>query len=164
MFGILTALLLAGCAGYQLGPTNHRQAGAQSIQVNPFQNKTIEPRLSDSVGNALRKALQQDGTFTLDTHDDGDIIVSGVIMELQRSYLSFNPKDIITPQDYQLVLSAQIKAVERATGKVLVDKKVVGRTTVRVGSDVPSAELRALPLLAETLARNATSLLVDGEW
>ena len=38
-------ILLAGCAGYQLGPTNGLTAGSRSIQVNPFVNQTPEPRL-----------------------------------------------------------------------------------------------------------------------
>ena len=52
-----TLFLMAGCAGYHLGPTNHRTAGAQSIQINPFVNQTVEPRLTAALGNALRKAL-----------------------------------------------------------------------------------------------------------
>ena len=37
-------------------------------------------------------------------------------------------------------------------------------TLVRVGSDLTSAERQALPVLAEDLARNITSILVDGSW
>ena len=40
----------------------------------------------------------------------------------------------------------------------------VGRTTLRVGSDLTSSERQAIPLAAEDLARHVTSLLVDGEW
>ena len=39
-----------------------------------------------------------------------------------------------------------------------------GRTTLRPGADFSSAERQAVPLLAEDLARNITSLLVDGSW
>src|SRR5436190_2088640 len=87
---IFLVLILSGCAGYQLGPTNGKPAGTQSVQINPFQNKTVEPRLADYVSNSMRKHLQQDGTFKLDTHDDGDIIVNGVITLFHRSELSFN--------------------------------------------------------------------------
>ena len=38
------ALLLCGCA-YTLGPTNGQIAGAKSVQVNPFANNALEPRL-----------------------------------------------------------------------------------------------------------------------
>ena len=158
------AVGLAGCAGYSLGPTNHRVAGERSIQVNPFQNTTLEPRLTAEVGNALRKAFQQDGTFRLDTRDGGDILLSGTIVRFDRRYLSLNPKDVISPRDYRVSLTARVVATERGTGKVLVDRDLVGYTTVRVGADVNSAEIRSIPLVAEALARHATSLLVDGEW
>jgi hypothetical protein len=33
------------------------------VQINPFANKTLEPRLGDEVTAQLRKQLQRDGTF-----------------------------------------------------------------------------------------------------
>jgi hypothetical protein len=46
----------------------------------------------------------------------------------------------------------------------LLERSVSGRTTVLIGDDLASAERQAVPLLAADLARNATSLLVDGNW
>jgi hypothetical protein len=161
---LILALLLAGCAGYELGPTLGRQAGGQSVQVNPFANQTLEPRLSDAATLALRKRLQQDGTFRLNTGTDGDIIVNGTITDYVRSEVSFVPRDTLTPQDYRVTLVARITARERASGKVLLDRSVSGQSTLRVGSDLTSAERQAIPLAAEDLARNATSLLVEGSW
>jgi hypothetical protein len=66
--------------------------------------------------------------------------------------------------DYDIYLTMQLTARERATGRVLVDKPVIGRTSLRAGNDLPSAERQAIPLLAEDLARKATELLVDGTW
>ena len=156
--------LLCGCAGYKLGPTNGERAGTHSVQINPFLNKTTEPRLSASVTSSLRKSVQQDGTYRLETDDHADIIVTGTVTEYERSHISFEPRDIITPRDYHIVMRAQVKATERATGKVLLNREVVGRTTVRVGSDLPSAERQVIPLMADDLARRATALLVDGTW
>jgi hypothetical protein len=59
---------------------------------------------------------------------------------------------------------ARITARDRVTGRTLFDRNVNGRTSLFVGNDLPSAERQAIPLLAEDLARNATALLVDGEW
>src|SRR5580765_5671449 len=42
-------LFLSGCAGYKLGPVNGETAGSKSVQVMPFSNKTLEPRLGDAV-------------------------------------------------------------------------------------------------------------------
>jgi hypothetical protein len=155
---------LCGCAGYRLGPTNPESSGGKTIQVNFFENKTLEPRLADAVNHALRKSLQQDGSYRLNTGGDADIIVNGSILKYERQGVAFQPNDVITVRDYQVTLTVRITARERVGGKVLLDRDVTGRTTVRVGSDLPSVERQALPLLADNVARNATTLLVEGTW
>ena len=161
---VLMAVLIAGCAGYKLGPTNGQAAGEQSVQINPFQNQTIEPRLAEYTTSSLRRKIQQDGTYRLDTKDDGDIVVTGVITRFHRSELSLQPSDVRTVRDYYLQMTAQVTATDRATGKVLFTKNVSGRTSIRVGADLASAERQAIPLLADDLAQNAKSLIVDGTW
>ncbi len=156
--------LASGCAGYRLGPTNGEIAGAKSIQVNLFRNETFEPRLTEAVGTALRRRLQQDGTYRLGTRGEADIIVNGVILRYQRSGISFEPTDVITPRDFQITMVAKVTAVQSSSGRVILDKEVAGRTTIRIGPDLASAERQAVPLLAEDLALNVTSLLVDGTW
>jgi hypothetical protein len=163
---LFLGLLLTGAAGcaYRLGPTNGERAGARSVQISPFENKTVEPRLIEAVAFALRKQVQQDGTYKLNTHDDGDIVVHGAIVAYERRSLSFQSRDAITPRDYRLTITAHVTARERATGKVLLDKKVTGHSDIRIGPDLASAEREALPLVAADLARNTTALLVDGTW
>jgi len=164
VLGSFLVLGLTGCAGYKLGPSNGMSAGAKSVQVNPFANKTLEPRLSEAVTYALRKNLQQDGTFRLDTHGDGDIIVTGVITHYSRRPLSFQPADVVSVRDYRLNLTVQITARERISGKVILDREVAGFTTQQVGNDLTSEERQVIPVLADNLAKNAVSLLADGSW
>lgn len=158
------ALALAGCAGYRLGPTNGELAGSRSIQIEPFANRTLEPRLVDYVMGCLRENLQHDGTLRLDTHDEGDIVLTGVITSYSRTSLSVQPTDVLTAVDYQITMTAQITARDRVTGKLILDKLVTATTTLRAGNDLTSAERQAIPLLAEDFARRATALLVDGTW
>jgi hypothetical protein len=160
----LLTTLFAGCAGYQLGPTGGQTAGARSIQINPFVNQTIEPRLVEALTHALRKQIQQDGTFRLDTHNEGDIVVSGEIVRYDRQSISVRARDALTPRDYRITIVAHITARERATGKVLLDRELTGHTDVRTGADLFSAERQGIPLAAEFLASSATSLLADGPW
>src|SRR6185369_11233370 len=70
------AVALGGCAGYNVGPSNGLTAGEKSVQIVPFSNQTLEPRLGDALTSALRKELQRDGTYKLATQDTGDIVVS----------------------------------------------------------------------------------------
>jgi hypothetical protein len=158
------ALGASGCVGYRLGPTAGVAERGKSIQVNFFENQTLEPRLVEAVNQALRKNLQQDGTYKLNTRGGGDIIVNGVILAYQRQALSFQPADILTVRDYHVLMTAKITATERGTGKVLLDREVTGHTTIRVGNDLPSVERQALPLLADDLAKNTTTLLAEGTW
>lgn len=150
--------------GYRLGPTQGVAAGSRTIRVNPFQNQTAEPRLIEPVNTALRRNLQQDGTYRLSSRGEPDIVVNGVLTRFDRQGLSFNPDDILTVRDFNVILVARVTAMERSTGRILVDREIQGRTTLRVGADLGSVERQALPLLAEDLARNVTSVLVDGTW
>lgn len=163
-FGCVAVLcVLSGCA-YRVGPTNGFQAGSRSVQVNPFENKTTEPRLIEAVNFAMRRQLQQDGTFALDTSNEGDIVVTGTIVSYNRNSLSFQSRDVLTPRDYRITITAHVVARDRISGKTLLDRRIEGHSDVRVGPDLVSAERQALPLVAAALARNATALLVDGEF
>jgi hypothetical protein len=112
----------------------------------------------------LRKQIQRDGTYRLNTKGDGDVVVSTTITSYSRDGVTFRPRDTLTVQDYRIHIVAHVTAYDRVSGKNIVNRDFRGRTEVRVGSDQSSAERQALPLLAEDLARNITSAIVDGEW
>ena len=160
----LVALGGSGCAGYKLGPVNGQVAGAKSVQINPFNNTTLEPRLGDEVTAQLRRRLQRDGTFRLASHDEGDIVVSGSVTRYQRQEVSLSPSDTLTVRDYRLEVRAQVTAHERGSGKVILNQPVTGYTLIRVTTDITSTERQALPLLAADLAKNVTALLAEGGW
>src|SRR5581483_9764723 len=158
---VAAALMLAGCAGYRLGPTNGVVAGTRSVRITPFVNKTLEPRLIEYTMISLRKNLQRDGTYRLETQEGGDIILSGVITAYQRAQLSVQPADALTVLDYEITMTALVTASERSTGKVIFSRPVKGRTSLRVGGDLTSAERQAIPLLTDDLAKKTMVLLVD---
>jgi hypothetical protein len=154
----------AGCAGYHLGPVNGVTAGAKTIEVVPFNNQTLQPRLGDAVTQALRERLQTEGTYRVATRNPGDIVVTGVITSYKREGLGFLNTDITTPVNYQISITAHVTARERNGGKVLLDKNVMGYTLVQTGTDLADAERQSAPLLAEDLAHNIATLLTDGVW
>jgi hypothetical protein len=161
---LLPLALLAGCAGYELGPTMGRTSGVTSIQINAFANHTIEPRLTDAVTQAIRKRVQQDGTYRLNTDNTGDLVVVGTILEYERTGVTFDPDDVISPRDFVITMVAQVKLLDRNTGRLLWDRKIAGRSSTRLLSDLPNTERQAIPLVADDLARRAVALMVDGEW
>jgi len=160
----LLALGGGGCVGYKLGPVNGVAAREKSVQIIPFENKTLQPSLSDAVTSQLRLALQRDGTYQLATHNDGNIVVSGSVIRYERQEVSFSSSDILTVRDYRLQLRAQVTARDRSSGKLILDQPVTGTTLIRVTTDLTSAERQAMPLLAADLAKNVTALLTEGSW
>jgi Lipopolysaccharide-assembly len=116
------------------------------------------------VTTEIRKEIQRDGTYRLDTANTGDVVLTGTIVNLDRRGVSFQRRDTLTARDYRVTLTAQVTARNRVSGHVLFERKVSGHSTIRVADDLPSAERQAIPLVAQDLARNVASLLVDGEW
>jgi hypothetical protein len=168
LFKVLVAVcfigLLEGCAGYHLGPTNGAAAGGKSIEILPFNNQTFEPRLGDAVTQSLRERIQTDGTFRLATHDDGDLVLTGVIRKYTREGLNYLSLDAVTPENYQVILLVHVTLRDRSTGKLLVDKDVKGTTLVHIGTDLASADRQSLPVLADDVARTVTELVAEGPW
>jgi hypothetical protein len=164
ILGFLEIAALTGCAGYHVGPVNGLTAGEKSVQISPFANLTLQPRLTDSVTLELRRELQRDGTYHLATGGDADVLLAGSLIRYQRNEVTLASNDVLTVRDYRLILTAQVTARERSTGRVLVDQQVSGYTVIRVGSDLTSAERQAMPLLADDLAKNITALLAEGKW
>jgi hypothetical protein len=161
---LLAALLITGCAGYRVGPTNGQEAGSKSILIHPFINQTPEAGMADELTAALRKNIQRDGTFALATHGTADVIVHGVINNYQRRVLSLSRNDTRTVQDYQVQLTARITARESATGKIILDRDISAGALLRVGDDFVSTERQATPILAKDLASKITAALADGNW
>jgi len=161
---VLTAIFLSGCAGYHLGSVNGDVAGEKTVEVQPFNNQTLQPRLGDAVTQALRERLQVDATYRLATGEPGDLVISGVIRAYEREGLGYLNRDAATVQNYRIGVTVHVIVRDRVSGKVRLDRDVKGHTLVNVGADFASSERQAAPLLAENLAENITELLTEGAW
>ena len=161
---VLATVLLAGCAGYHLGPVNGAVAGEKSVEVLPLANQTLQPRLGDAVTQALRERLQVDATYHLATGESGDLIISGTIRQYNHEGLGYLNRDAVTTQNYRVGVTVRIVVRDRATGKLVLERDVKGHTLVNVGPDFASSERQALPLLAADLAQNIVELLTEGSW
>src|SRR3954471_15307902 len=131
LLAVAAASLLTGCAGYKLGPTNGLEASSRTIQINPPVNQTLEPRLSVELNQQLRRLIQRDGTYKLETRGDGDVIVTTTITRYERLGESFQPRDTLTVRDFRVTLVAHVTAYDRVSGKNIVNHDFSGRTTVR---------------------------------
>ena len=131
--GLLAAVAAwgLGCAGYQAGPTGGRTAGARSVQVKFFENETFEPRIATAVDRKLKHEFQKDGTYTLETQAEGDLIVTGKLVSFRRNGVSYKPGDVLTVQDYTMELSAEITVINSATGEEIFHETLTGTSTIR---------------------------------
>ncbi len=160
----LAAAVLCGCSAYHLGPVNGAVAGEKTIEVMPFNNQTLQPRLGDAMTQALRERLQVDGTYRLVSSGPGDLVVSGTIRNYDRQGLGYLNSDSLTPQNFRVEVTVHVVVRDSVTGKALMDRDVKGHTLVNVGSDLASSERQVAPLLAADVASNIASLLTEGTW
>lgn len=159
----LVCLLIAGCAGYTLGPMNGISAGDKTVQISPFLNHTFQPRLGDYLTTELRKDIQHDGTYQLATHGDADIVITGFVTHYLRHELNFGSNNVLLVQTYNVNVSAVVTARDVSAGTTKVWTNTAS-TLVRVGSDLTSSERQAMPVLAGELAKHVTDSLVNGIW
>lgn len=161
----LVAVLLTGCAGYRLGPVNGAVAGEKSIEVLPFNNQTLQPRLNDAVTEAVRERVQSDATYRLaTTSGTGDLVMSGTLLQYSHAAMGYLNRSFVTPQNYRVGVTVRVTVRERASGMVLFSRDVKGHTLVNVGLDFASSERQAMPLLAADLAENVVKELAEGSW
>jgi len=162
---IISALVVfAGCAGYHLGPVNGSDAGEKTVEVLPFNNQTLQPRLGDSLTQAVRERLQVDATYRLASGGQPDLVMSGVIRSYQREPLGYLSKDSSTPQNFRVTVTVHVIVREPATGKLVMERDVKGHSLVNVGPDFASSERQAGPLLAQDTAQAIIAALAEGSW
>ncbi len=157
--------MLTGCAGYHVGSVGGTLIPAgKSLEILPFNNQTLQPRLGDALTQATRERIHTDGSYRLATGEAADVVVSGTIVRYGREGLNFLSTDTATPENYRVGLVVHIVVRDRVSGKLLLEKDLKPHTLVHIGTDLASAERQSLPLMAEDFARDLISLLSESSW
>jgi len=159
----VAAMLLAGCAGYHLGPVKPTYLKhVTTIAVPSFKNDTLIPRLEVMLANSVIKQLQQDGTYQVGTMEDSDAILEGTILSIERQPARSLVGNVLATTEFNLDMRVEYTLTDRNTGKVLAKRQVVGSTSFFVGGDVQQDEQQALPLAAEKAAVQIVSYVSEG--
>jgi outer membrane lipopolysaccharide assembly protein LptE/RlpB len=160
---LLPTFLLAGCAGYHLGPaTPGYLRDIHSIAVPTFANSTLTPRIEVLVTSTVIKQFQQDGTFRIASADNADATLKAEIVSVGRSPARSVRGNVLSTTEFNLTLTVKYTLLGR-DGKVLGSPGAVGgSTSFFVGSDINTDERQALPLAAEEMARHLVSQLSEG--
>jgi hypothetical protein len=160
LLAALCCLLATGCMGYRVGPVF--KGDYKSVAVPMFKNKTLHPQLEAQITNAIIKDLQSDGTLRIESEDDADVVVTGIIVAYDRQPLRTSRDDTNIVTEYRIIITAEIEARNRRTGQTVIKRtKIKGQADTFTGSDLQSAELQVLPLVADDLAKQVVSLLVE---
>ena len=165
----LTSLMLAGCAGYTVGPikpTPMKQV--HRIAVRNWKNDTLEPRVSVLLTMMIIKQLQQDGTYEITDEARADAVLDGTLMTIDRRPVRSLRGNILQTREYQLTMRGRYTLTEKATGKIIDQRNVNGLTSFfvtgrnLVAADTNQDERQAIPLAIEELATRLTSSLSEG--
>lgn len=164
----LVAVLLSGCAGYQIGPIQPKtMRGVTKIAVPSFKNDTLEPRIEVLLANAVIKQLQQDGTYEVTNEADADAILFGRLEDIVRRPARSVRGNILQTREYTLVLRVRYQVMDRA-GRILENRGANGQTSFFVtgsntaAADVNQDERQAFPLAAEDMAVRLVSQISEG--
>ena len=156
---LFIAALAGGSGCYHLGPVS--KLSYRSVAVPVFKNKTLKPQLEAQISNAIIKRIQADGTLRVEWEADADIVVTGTILRFDRTVLRFQTDDSQVPREYRLSIEAMVEAHDHAGHVVLAPQSITGHADTFLGNDLQSAEQQALPLIADDLARQIVSRLVE---
>lgn len=179
------AVLLSGCAGYQLGQVKPSiYAGVDKIHVPPFKNLTLEPRLSSLVTNAVLTALQADGTYKVTNRDNADAVLVGTIRHIEKRQLRAVRTDTLRSRELSVLIHVDFHLQDPVTGKRIEGRvnrldeaakeasadeiigarqgQVIGDTIQFVDASFQVGERSALSMAAEDVADKLVSQLVNG--
>jgi hypothetical protein len=160
---ILLAALLAGCAGYHIGPVKPRILGdVKTVAVPMVANKTLVPRIEALVTDAIIKQIQQDGTYEVAPAGRADVVLQGSIKEIRRNSRRSVRQNILATKEFETQIFLEYTLVRRDTGQKVSKGTAVGVTSYFVGGDLQQQEYQALPLAAEDAAVRLTSQISEG--
>lgn len=157
---VAATLMLAGCAGYQLGGT--RPEGIETVSMAPVINKTTEPAIELQVTHAVRDRLQFDGRLKLlNPGAAADGLIEVTLTKYDLTPIAFSPDQKTVPEIYRLRITGTAKLKNMKTGEIISESATYGEATFPFESDLTSAKRDALPLAAAEIAKFMVDDLIE---
>src|SRR5271156_4348059 len=120
LFLPVAALLLAGCAGYHIGPIKPTYLKkVKTIAVPSFRNETLTPRLEVMVAGCVIREFQDDGTYQIGSSENADAILQGTVRSIQRNPARSLVGNVLQTTEFNLDMLVDYTLTDRVTGKVL---------------------------------------------
>jgi len=112
-------LLLAGCAGYQIGPQALFRPDVRTIYVPVFKSDTLRRKLGEWLTEAVIKEIERSTTYKVVGRPPADSTLTGHIVRDTKHTLTENRRD--EPNDIEHSMLVQIQWLN-AQGGVLVER------------------------------------------
>lgn len=161
MSSLLLAVLLAGCASYQLG--SMLPDDIKTVYVPTFVNKTSEPMIETEATQAAIRELQKDGSLkVVSAPEEADTLLTVTLTDYQLTPLKYERDKNTTADEYRLTLTAQVVLTRRTTDKVVSENpRVQGEADLPISGDFTTSKKQGLPDAAEDLAHNIVECIVE---
>ena len=114
---------VVGCGYHLAGSGTAVPVGATSMSVAVFGNHSREPGLEVALRRAIEEEFRSRGPLTVKPDPEGDLVVSGTIRRFQTSPVAFT--GVGEAVQFQGIIQIAFKLVERSTGKVLYENKLL---------------------------------------
>ena len=113
LFAMMTVAPLGGC-GYQfVGESSLLPKEARTIYVEPFVNRSRDVGLDKELTTALRGEFYRRGQLKIvDSAEQADLILSGVIRSLDSTVASVNQDDEVLQYDSLLIMDVTLRRHE----------------------------------------------------
>lgn len=158
---IAAAILISGCASYQLGaPAEPR---FKSVFIPPVANDAFLPQSRAIVTSHIREAFARDGRVTLATDpSSADRVLEVRLSDYSREMTTAQRSDTALARSFSLMLSAEVTLLDPRTGAKSIDAAPI-RVTVDAYTDSgqQQSEYQAVPLLAGKLATEIAHRVLD---
>ena len=157
------ALLLAGCAGYHIGPVQPKfMSDIKTIAVPAFKNDTLTPRVEVLAADMIIRQIQSDGTYQVASSDKADATLDGTVVAVQRAPVRFLRQNVLSTTEFTLTVRLKFQITRRDTGEEIETRTVEGTSSYYVGSDTNEGERQALPLALQDAASRLVSQISEG--
>jgi hypothetical protein len=158
---LLSVLLLAGCAGYQLGTGSMPKFA--TLFVAPVKTEALVPQARAELTTRIREAFIRDGRVRLTTSaGEADAVLQVVVAGYHRDAAVTRPDDTGLARRFDVTLQARATLLNnRAKDPYFTDRMLESKRGAFTDSGLVPAETQLLPILGESLANEAVHAVLD---
>ncbi len=158
---LLAGILLGGCAGYQLGTGTN--AKFTTLFIAPVQTEALVPQARVELTTRIREAFIRDGRVRLvESAAAADAVLEITLARHSRAMAVSQPNDTGIARRFDLTFQARATLRNpRSAEPYFTDRILEASRGVFTDDGLVPSEYQTLPVLAESLAREAVHAVLD---